>query len=49
MDCTGSSVSDRLSVVAEDMNDIDECMNFAGDVAVTGTSPVVLRGMSLWR
>ena len=44
MDCTGSTVSDRLSVVAEDMNDIDECMNFAGDVAVAVTSPVVFAG-----
>ena len=40
MDCTGSTVY----VVAEERNGMDECINFAGDVTVAVTSPVVFAG-----
>ena len=44
MDCTGSTVPESFTVVAEDTCDINECMVFAGDVAFAGASPVVFAG-----
>ena len=43
VDCTESTVSDSMSVVAEEMKNVmDGCMDFAGVVAVVVTSPAVL-------
>ena len=44
MDCTGSTIPESVTVVAEDTCDINECMAFAGDVAFAGASPVVFAG-----
>ena len=44
MDCTGSTVPESLTVVAEDTCDINECMAFTGDIAVAGASPAVFAG-----
>ena len=49
MDCTGSTVPESFTVVAEDMREINECMVFAGVVVFAGASPVVFAGMLLWR
>ena len=46
MDCTKSTVSDSISVVAEEMQSgVDGCVDFAGEVAVVVTSPTVLAGV----
>ena len=43
--CTKSTVSDSMSVVAEEMqNGMDGCVDFAGEVAVVVTSTAVLAG-----
>ena len=45
VDCTKSTVSDSMSVVAEEMqNSMDGCMDFAWEVAVVVTSPAVRAG-----
>ena len=48
VDCTKSTVSDSMSVVAEEMQSgVDGCVIFAGEVAVVMTSPAVLAVTSL--
>ena len=44
LDCLESLVPDCCQNVMEDVVNDDCCLSFAGDVAVTGASPVVLQG-----